>query len=233
MRQAYVLVTVGAVLPVLMVTACSGKPNDLRHYRDEETSASAAGSSATSEQTRAEAPSAAPPSPSRTAVRLDRHALSAADLAEEEVRPEGAPSTAVLNELADCGAPLRAGSPATAAYQAGWAYSTGATLRQYVASYPDGAAAVLDTVRGALDCGRFRAAQGQYQVDSSFEVPPAVGADSQLSWCSQNPRQSICTMLLAKGPLLSAIAVTASTDSRAKAAVTRIAPRAVTALGRE
>jgi hypothetical protein len=231
-RQAYVLVTVGAVLPVLMVTACSGKPNDLRHYRDEEPPA-AADSSSTSEQTRVDAPPAAPPSPSRTPARLDRHALSSADLAEEEVRPEGVPSRAVLNALADCGAPLRAGSPATAGYQAAWAYSTGATLRQYVASYPDGAAAVLDVVRDSLDCGRFRAGEGQFQVDPSFELPPAEGVDSQLSWCSQSPRQSTCTLLLAKGPLLSAVAVTASADSRAKAAVTRIAPRAVTALGRE
>jgi hypothetical protein len=236
-RRMHVLVTAGAVLPIIVLTACSGKPNDLRHYGHDETPPSSPSALAGSPEPMGNGSTNANLTPSQTSAprapqQLDRNALSLADLADEEVQPDGEATHEVQDALADCGQPLRANDAAVAGYQTAWKYQTGSTLRQYVAAYDGEAADVVAAVRAGLDCGQFSLDGTEYQVESPFELGAGVDADAQVGWCARSTRQTMCTALITKGSLLTTLTVTASTENRAKPAVIRIAPRAATALNR-
>ncbi|ALG08958.1 hypothetical protein AOZ06_20400 [Kibdelosporangium phytohabitans] len=216
----HVLVGVGAAL---LLAGCSDRPNDLvdnRYYQDPEPTTS----NTTPPPAPAQDPSpAAAPTTRRKAVELDGHAMTAKDLAEEGVQPAGSPARTVQPALPDCQAPLGA---AKAAYQIAWAYPTGSTIRQYLAEYGEKAGDVVAAARAKLTCGTYSAAGSEVRVGT-----PAT-ANGQVSWCATSSRQSACTVLEADGTVLSVVVVTASTEAKAKAAVTRIAPLAATALGR-
>ncbi|MGH3860059.1 MAG: hypothetical protein ACRDSQ_10710, partial [Actinokineospora sp.] len=78
-----------AVLPVLLATACSDRPNDLYTYYDDPSSVTNVPPSPTR-------PSATTTTTTTTQRKPDPSAaaLTAVDLAAEEVQPDGAPKTA-------------------------------------------------------------------------------------------------------------------------------------------
>lgn len=211
MRRVY------ALAAALLLAGCSGQPNDLRdnrYYEDPEPAGPPSPSAAPRPMpVAAQAPPAsATPKPK---PRLDKVALTAADLATEGVQQRGpAVQTAIMN-LAGCGVTL---DKAEAGYQTTWAYPTGATLRQHVTQYDGDAADVVDSVRGKLTCD---------EVSTPVEV-----SDGQVSWCATGAKNVACTVLKPDGSLLSVVVVVAATENKAKQAVTRIAPLAATALGR-
>jgi hypothetical protein len=154
---------------------------------------------------------------------LSLSALSASELSAEGVQA-GPVERTVMPKLPDCNVPL---SDARTAYQTAWTYPTGATLRQYVADYDSPAADVVDSARDGLACGKYRAAGAEVTVRA-----PATAPDGQVSWCATSSKQATCTAMKADGSLLSVVTVTASTETKAQQAVTRIAPLAATALAR-
>ncbi|MBC6450615.1 hypothetical protein [Actinokineospora xionganensis] len=205
-----------AVLPVLLATACSDRPNDLYTYYDDPSP----------EVTTQVAPSPTAATTARvtttTAKRVSdpaAAALSAVDLAAEEVQPDGTPTTAVLAALPDCAAPLPSATDAVAST---WRYASGSVLRQYVAVH--GAAAAVDTIKGALTCGAFTVDGLRYEIDSAAKAAVPPGVDAGHSWCATNPRRSTCTLALASADVLSVVSVEASTLARAQAAIARLAP---------
>lgn len=210
MRRVY------ALAAVLLLAGCSGQPNDLRdnrYYGDPETTVPPSPTEAPRPM-----PAAAPATPTTTAQskpRLDKLALTAADLAAESVQQTGTGVQTAIMSLPDCGVPL---DKAEAGYQTAWAYPTGATLRQYLTQYDGEAADVVDAVREKLTCDK---------VSAPVEAP-----DGQVSWCATGAKNTACTVLKPDGSLLSVVVVTAATENKAKQAVTRIAPLAATALAR-
>ncbi len=207
----------------MLLASCSSQPNDLRdnrYYRDAETpSAPSQSPSAAPRPAPVAAPSEQPKPPA-----LDKVALTAADLASEGVQPSGSPQRTIPATLPDCNVPLL---DATTAYQAAWSYPSGAILRQVVLAYEDEADDVVDALRDKLTCGKYKADGADVTVRA-----PVVAADGQVSWCATSSKQSACTAVKADGRLLSVVVVSASTETKARQAVTRIAPLAATALAR-
>lgn len=207
-----------AVLPVLLATACSDRPNDLYTYYDDASPAAETTSSA------AAAPRPAPSVAVTTTARRQSDpasaALTAIDLAAEEVQPDGAHQTAVLTALPDCAAPLPAASSAVGST---WRYPSGSVLRQYVAVHQADVAPVVASLSAALDCGAFTVEGLRYEINTATKIT-APGAEAQHSWCATNPRRSTCSLALAAGDVLSIVTVEASTLARAQAAIGRLAP---------
>jgi hypothetical protein len=225
----HVLAGVGTAL---LLAGCSDRPNDLvdhRYYQDPGGSAGATGtaqpSAATPPARAVAAPGTAPTAPvvERKKLELDRFAMTAADLTAEGVQP-GSTTRAALKSLPDCGVPL---GTARSAYQASWTYPSGSAVRQYLAEYDGDAAGIVTGVRDGLTCGKYRADN----VEVKLSTPVADG-NGQVSWCATSTRQSSCTVIDSAGPVLSVVVVTATTENKAKPAVTRIAPLAETALAR-
>jgi hypothetical protein len=220
LRRAHVLAAAGAAL---LLASCSSQPNDLRdsrYYGDAESPAvSPPSPSATPRPMPAAVPST-PPKPRD----LARFAVTAADLAAEGVQPSGTPARAILAALPDCNVAL---PEAKAGYRTAWSYPTGATLRQYVAEFDDDAGTLAESVTDKLACGKYRAEGVEVTVRA-----PVTAPDGQVSWCAVTGRQSSCTVLRTDGVLLSVIVVSAAGETKARQAVTRIAPLAATALAR-
>jgi hypothetical protein len=168
-------------------------------------------------------PAAVPSTPPKPRD-LTKVAVTAADLAAEGVQPSGTPARAILAALPDCNVAL---PDARAGYQTAWGYPTGATLRQYVAEFDDDAGSLAESVTDKLACGKYRAEGADVTVRA-----PVTAPDGQVSWCAVASKQSSCTVLKTNGVLLSVIVVGAATETKAKQAVTRIAPLAATALAR-
>jgi hypothetical protein len=207
----------------VLLASCSSQPNDLRDNRYYEDGGKQAATPPSASTAPRPVPVAQPSAQARP-PELDKFALTAVDLAAEGVQPGGAAQRRVLAALPDCNVPLL---DAQAGYQTAWAYPTGATLRQYVLQFDDDAGTVAESVRDKLTCGRYKLDGADVTVRA-----PVVAADGQVSWCATSTKQSACTVLKADGPLLSVIVVSAATETKAKQAVTRIAPLAATALAR-
>lgn len=204
---------------VLLLASCSVQPNDLRdnrYYRPPSPEAAPAepppkaAPSVTSTPNAPTTTTSAPKPPE-----LDKFALTAADLAAEGVQQTGTVVRSALTSLADCAVPL---DEAEAGYQTTWTYPTGSTVRQYVMRYADPAEDVVRTAAGKLTCNKISA--------------PVTAPDGQVTWCAPAARPAACTVVEPDGDLLSVVVVTASTEAKAKQAVTRIAPLAATALAR-
>lgn len=89
---------------------------------------------------------------------------------------------------------------------ASWRYPSGSVLRHRVAAYPDGSAG--DIVANAQCTGH------------TVDVPAQAGVERQRAWCDGKT----CTVLLARGTLVSGLTVSASTESRAIDAAKRLLP---------
>ncbi|GAA1986186.1 hypothetical protein [Amycolatopsis minnesotensis] len=185
------------------LAGCADRPNDLETYYDETTPPTTA-SAASDAPPASEPPSPAqPPVAAPPTVEPATALLSDPDLAEEGVRraPEAPPAA---------GCP--AGMPPQAV-SAHWRYQSGALLSQRVAAYPGGKAAEMVPTLGCA--GR----------PVAIASPP--GADAVSAWSSG----TTCTVLVAKGDLLSVIDVAASSEARAVDAAKRLAPVAAGKLG--
>ncbi|MEU8640167.1 hypothetical protein AB0C38_48920 [Amycolatopsis sp. NPDC048633] len=125
----------------------------------------------------------------------ERALLSDADVAEEGVLPGSSEASGCLT-----------GSLSASSRTASWHYPSGSVLRHRVAAYPDEAAA---EAVAAADC-----------AGKTVSVPAQAGVDRQQAWCEGKT----CTVLLAKGKLVSGLTVSASTETRAVDAAKRLLP---------
>ncbi|MEC3979382.1 hypothetical protein [Amycolatopsis sp. H20-H5] len=139
--------------------------------------------------------SPAPSTPSAPVPDARAALLTEADLAEEGVRPTGGEVSGCLTGLTgDSGSAGR------------WAYPSGSSLDHQVSVYPDRPGA---EVVAAADCAGKR-----------LTLPPQDGVDAQRAWCEG----AKCTVLLAKGNVVSALSVSASSEARATDAAKRLLP---------
>ncbi|MGQ0839027.1 hypothetical protein [Actinokineospora sp.] len=210
-----------AVLPVWLLAGCSNRPNDLYTYYDEAAPTTTAAALAPVPPPRA--PVTTTTTTTSAAPAPGQAALTAADLAAEEVVAEGAPERTPPAALADC---------ATAGQRTTWRYPSGSVLRQYVGFHAAGAAPVVAALRDNLGCGAGQRAGGAQRVEPGAALPALPGVDVQTSWCAAGPGAATCTVVLARAGLLTVVTVEAATAARARAAVVRVAPQAAVALAR-
>jgi len=184
-----------AAVALVGLTGCEGPdPNNLETYYDDPAPTSAPAT------VTAEAPvnhaQAAPVKPPMPdlAELASRALLSDADVAEEGVQPGDGEASGCLTD----------GSASSRT--ASWRYPSGSVLRHRVVAYPDEAA---EDVVARADCD-----------GKSVSVPAQHGVDRQRAWCAGKT----CTVLLAKGKLVSALTVSASTETRAVDAAKRLLP---------
>ncbi|MEU4253455.1 hypothetical protein AB0F15_39290 [Amycolatopsis sp. NPDC026612] len=188
-----------AAIAVVGLTGCDGPdPDNLETYYDDPVPTS----SAPPPPPAPAAPRTAevPVSPAKaTPVAPDlggfaqRALLTDADVAEEGVQPGSGAVSGCLDE------PAAAGSRT-----ATWRYPSGSVLSHHVVAYPEQAAAAAVA---AVDC-----------AGKTVTVPAQPGIDRQRAWCEGKT----CTVLLAKGRLVSALTVSASTETRAVDAAKRL-----------
>ncbi|WP_020673514.1 hypothetical protein [Amycolatopsis nigrescens] len=198
-----------AAVALAGLTGCADRPNDLDTYYDDPTTSAPAGVAVSSSQP---PPSPAPtPAEVRLAQQLSSAVLINADVAGEGVHP-APPQTGPTGCLATM---PKADDPALRR-SAHWEYPSGSALGQAVIGYPE------ESASGQLD--KIRCTGGK-----PMNLPPAPGVDAQAASCVPGA-PATCTVLLAKGPLLSAVQVTASTESRAMDAAKRLAPIAAAKL---
>ncbi|WP_116204972.1 hypothetical protein [Amycolatopsis circi] len=182
------------------LAGCGNRPNNLETYYDDP--APAPGTSA----------SVAPPSRvvdspvvSSSAVpdpgRAEAALLSDSDVAEEGVAPGS-------GRVSGCLSGLAAGERKSVS----WVYPSGSALTHEVTVYADRSGE--DVVAGAHCAG----------VEVS--LPPQPGVVVQRAWCEG----STCAVLVAKGNLVSALSVAASTPARAQDAARRLLPKVVAKL---
>lgn len=126
--------------------------------------------------------------------------LDAALLSDEDVKNEG-----VHRESGEASGCLT-DEVSAASRTSTWLYPARSVLRHRVAAYPDKSAA--DVVAAAECAGKVLSTDAQ------------PGVDLQRAWC----QGSTCTVLLAKGNLVSALTVSASNESRAADAANRLLP---------
>jgi hypothetical protein len=185
-----------AAVALVGLTGCDGPdPNNLETYYDEPVPSAAQAPSTT------EAPvtsaKAVPVSPAAQDFGLlaERALLSDEDVAGEGVqRGSGAASGCLSDEAS------------ATSRTVSWRYPSGSVLRHRVAAYPDRSAAAI--VADAQCTGH------------TVDVPAEPGVERQRAWCDGKT----CTVLLAKGTLVSGLTVSASTESRAVDAAKRLLP---------
>ncbi|GAB3146205.1 hypothetical protein [Amycolatopsis sp. NPDC004378] len=185
-----------AAVALVGLTGCDGPdPNNLETYYDDPVPTSSPVPTATEAPVSpAEAAPAKPPAPDPGLV-AEQALLTDADVAEEGVQPGSGEASGCLTDTVSA-------SSRTAT----WRYPSGSLLRHRVAAYPDQPAA--DVVANAVCTGR------------PVTVPAQPGVERQRAWCDGKT----CTVLLAKGKLVSGLTVSASTEARAVDAAKRLLP---------
>ncbi|KZB88103.1 hypothetical protein [Amycolatopsis regifaucium] len=143
-------------------------------------------------------PQAAPVPPSTAApvpAAVSAALLTDEDVAEEEVVPGESKVSGCLTGL------TRGTSRSTA-----WSYPSGSMLEHQVTEYTD---------RDASDVVTQAVCEGK-----KLTLTRQPGVEAQRAWCEG----TTCTVLLAKGKLVSALSVTAGTEARATDAARRLLP---------
>ena len=185
-----------AAVALVGLTGCDGPdPNNLETYYDDPVPTSSA----------TPVPTEAPVSPAKAApattaapdpgAHAQQALLSDADVAGEGVQPGS-------SEVAGC----LADGPSAASRTATWRYSSGSVLSHRVVAFPD---------RSAAQAVAENECAGQ-----PVSVPVQPGVERQQAWCDGKT----CTVLLAKGMLVSELTVSASTEARAVDAAKRLLP---------
>ncbi|WP_285499811.1 hypothetical protein [Actinokineospora sp. NBRC 105648] len=208
-----------------LLAACSDRPNDLYTYYDDPPSSEQAATT-TSAPLPVAAATTTPAGPDPDEV-VERASMTAADLVAEEVLPVGAPDTTSSATLPDCKLPLGG----EAHRKTTWKYASGSQLRQSVVTVEDEGQA-LQKVRDGVKCKTFQSDNTTYRVEDGVTLGALSGVTGQLSWCATAPGKVVCTVVLVADGVLTAVTVEAGTATRARAAVTRIAPKAAAALTR-
>ncbi|AHH96409.1 hypothetical protein [Kutzneria albida] len=220
MRRALV---VGVGVAVL-VAGCSGKPNDLRHYaQDEEQPTTTAEAPAS---TTAASSSAKPTAdPQAAQLRAVAAVLTAESVAEIGFNPKEAEHAASVAQLETCAVPL--GKPVSGAQIGLVGSSAVTTLTEYVGSYQGSTGAqVVAKVKQALNgC---RSYPGGTVTPIELAKQP-TGVDSHASWCEHGQSYS-CSMLLAKGELVARVQVVTTSDAKARDLLGQVTPIAAAKL---
>ncbi|WP_158883888.1 hypothetical protein [Amycolatopsis anabasis] len=188
-----------AAVALVGLTGCADRPNDLDTYYDDPTT-SAPPERATPSAVAAPVPPPPPPM-NQTAAAVAAATLTDADVAAEGVRPAGMPV-----RTTGCLAAVPPGETPPGYRNPSWVYPSGSSLTQQVTGYPRRSAA--DVLR-ELRC-----------AGNPLVVPIPPGAEAVRAWCADGT----CTVLLARGEVLSGLQVTASTAARAADAAKRLAP---------
>ncbi|AXB42973.1 hypothetical protein [Amycolatopsis albispora] len=187
------------------LAGCADRPNDLDTYYDDPVPSSAPAMPPAPPP----APAAAPPAQQRAATAPAL--LTDADVAAEEVRQAAKPATP-----SKCLAPLVDQVPEDQRERADWQYRSGASLSHQVL-----------LTRGAAEAVTRLICSGATPV----QLTP-TGAEAQRAWCETDKGAAVCTVLLARGDVISAVQVAASTQARATDAAKRLAPISAAALVR-
>lgn len=183
-----------AAVALVGLTGCDGPDPNNLETYYDDPSPSAAAQVPPPTHTSAKAAPVTPAAPDLGPL-AERALLSDADVAEEGVQPGS-------GEASGCLASGVSASSRTAT----WRYPSGSMLRHRVAAYPEQGAAEI--VANAECTGH------------EVTVPAQAGVDRQRAWCDG----TTCTVLLAKGALVSGLTVSASTESRAVDAAKRLLP---------
>ncbi|MGW4133822.1 hypothetical protein [Amycolatopsis japonica] len=183
-----------ATVALFGLSGCADRPNDLDTYYDDPTSTPTVEPAQPSVK-----PQANPVPPSSTQAPVPAAASAALltdeDVAEEEVVPGE-------SKVSGCLTGMTRGTSRSAS----WSYPSGSTLEHQVTEYTDRDAS--DVVTQA-DC------EGR-----KLTLTKQTGIEVQRAWCED----TTCTVLLAKGKLVSALSVTAGTEARATDAAKRLLP---------
>jgi hypothetical protein len=193
-RQAIAL----AAVALVGLTGCDGPdPNNLETYYDDPVTTSAPVPAPAPTEVRVGPAQAAPVKPAAPDLGplAERALLTDADVAEEGVQPGSGEASGCLTAAVS-----------VTSRTASWRYPSGSVLSHRVAAYPEPAAA--EAVAGAECAGR------------QVTVPAQPGVEVQRAWCDGKT----CTVLLAKGRLVSGLTVSASTEARAVDAAKRLLP---------
>lgn len=184
-----------ATVALFGLSGCADRPNDLDTYYDDPVPAPKVEQSEPSP--RPQAAPVPPPAPTASAVPATVSAalLTDEDVAEEKVVP-------VESQVSGCLAGLTRGVSRSAS----WRYDSGSKLEHQVTEYPDRNGA--DVVAEAECAGK------------KLTLVKQQGVEAQRAWCDG----TTCTVLLAKGNLVSALSVTAGTEARATDAAKRLLP---------
>lgn len=193
------VVTVAAVAFVGLA-GCSDHPMNLETYYDDPTTPTTTVQTVAPPPVAKAAPrtTARPPSPLARPVTLA--VFTDADLAAEGVSRDESRSDAT-----GCLALLPGVESPELLHSGAWRYPNGSSLKHQVAGYPAQEGA---TVVAAVKCS------GQPLTLSAIS-----GVDAHRAWCEG----STCSVLLARGHLVSGVQVTASTAARAADAAKRLA----------
>ncbi|MFJ7214165.1 hypothetical protein [Amycolatopsis sp. NPDC098790] len=184
-----------AALALAGLTACDGPdPNNLETYYDDPAPTSAPVTTAEVPVSPAKAAPVTPPEPD-AGLLAEPALLSDADVAEEGVQPAS-------NEVAGC----LADGPSAGSRTVTWRYPSGSALSHRVLVFPDGSAA--------------QAVADNECAGKTVGVPAQPGVERQQAWSDGKT----CTVLLAKGKLVSELTVSASTGTRAVDAAKRLLP---------
>jgi hypothetical protein len=185
-----------AAVALVGLTGCDGPdPNNLETYYDDPApSATQAEPTTEVPVSPAKAAPAAPVAPD-PGLLAQRALLSDQDVADEGVQPGPGAASGCLS-----------GEASASSRTATWRYPSGSMLRHEVAAYPGRSA--TDVVASA-DC-----------AGHTVDVPAQAGVERQRAWCNGKT----CTVLLAKGTLVSGLTVSASTEVRAIDAAKRLLP---------
>jgi hypothetical protein len=183
-----------ATVALFGLSGCADRPNDLDTYYDDPVP------TPTVEPAQPSVLPQAAPAPRTSTSTPVPAAVSAAlltdeDVAEEEVVPGE-------SKVSGCLTGLTRGTSRSAA----WSYPSGSTLEHQVTEYTDRDAA--DVVAQANCDGK------------KLTLAKQQGVEAQRAWCDG----TTCTVVLAKGKLVSALSVTAGTEARATDAAKRLLP---------
>ncbi|WP_037319673.1 hypothetical protein [Amycolatopsis orientalis] len=183
-----------ATVALFGLSGCADRPNDLDTYYDDPAPTPTVEPTRPSVKPQA-APVPLPPAQAPVPAAVSAALLTDDDVAEEEVVPGE-------SRISGCLTGLTRGPSRSAA----WSYPSGSTLEHQVTEYTDRDAS--DVVTQA-DC------EGK-----KLTLAKLSGVDAQRAWCAG----TTCTVLLAKGKLVSALSVTAGTEARATDAAKRLLP---------
>lgn len=184
-----------AAVALVGLTGCDGPdPNNLETYYDDPVTTSSAPVPAEPRVSQAQAAPEKPAVPDLGPL-AERALLTDADVAEEGVQP-------VSGEVSGC----LADGPSVGSRTASWRYPGASLLSHRVLAFPDRSAA--------------QAVAENECAGKTVSVPVQPGVELQHAWCDGKT----CTVMLAKGSLVSELTVSASTETRAVDAAKRLLP---------
>ena len=184
-----------AAVALVGLSGCAADPDELKPDYDDMTPTSAPSTVPPVTSVPVSPLKATPTAQPDPGPLLDKVLLSDEDVAAEGVHPGAGEASGCLTDAV-----------AATSRTSTWLYPAGSVLRHRVMAYPDKSGA--DVVAAAECAGKV------------LTISAQPGVDQQRAWCEG----STCTVLLAKGNLVSALTVSASTETRAADAAKRLLP---------